>query len=40
MGWPLLLFVWVRIAGWSEVAARALPCFGGLLALAVGLPRR
>ena len=34
MGWPLLLFVWVRIAGWSEVAARALPCFGGLLALA------
>ena len=34
LGWPLMLSVWGRIAGWSEVAARALPCFGGLLALA------
>ncbi len=34
LGWPLLLSVWGRFAGWSEVAARALPCFGGLLALA------
>ena len=34
MGWPLLLSVWGRLAGWSEVAVRALPCFGGLLALA------
>ena len=34
LGWPLLLSVWGRLAGWSEVAARALPCFGGLLALA------
>ena len=25
MGWPLLLFVWVRIAGWSELATRVLP---------------
>ena len=34
LGWPLLFSVWGRLAGWSEVAARALPCFGGLLALA------
>ena len=34
LGWPLLLSVWGRLAGWSEVAARALPCFGGLLTLA------
>ncbi len=34
LGWPLLLSVWGRLAGWSEVAARALPLFGGLLALA------
>ena len=34
LGWPLLFSVWGRVAGWSEVAARALPLFGGLLALA------
>ena len=34
LGWPLLLSVWGRLAGWSEVAVRALSCFGGLLALA------
>ncbi len=34
LGWPLLLSVWGRLAGWSEVAVRALPCFSGLLALA------
>ena len=33
-GWPLLLSVWGRLAGWGEIAARALPLFGGLLALA------
>ena len=33
-GWPLLFSVWGRLAGWGEVAARALPLFGGLLALA------
>ena len=35
MGWPLLLFVWVRIAGWSELATRVLPLCAGLLAHAV-----
>ena len=35
LGWPLLLFVWVRLAGWSEVAARLLPLCAGLLAHAV-----
>ena len=34
LGWPLLLSVWGRLAGWSEVATRALPLFGGLLTLA------
>ena len=34
-GWPLLLFVWVRLAGWSEIAARVLPLCAGLLAHAV-----
>ena len=33
-GWPVLLSVWVRFNGWSEVAVRALPLFAGLLALA------
>ena len=33
-GWLLLLSVWGRLAGWGEIAARALPLFGGLLALA------
>ena len=35
MGWPLLLFVWVRIAGWSELATRVLPLCAGLLAHAM-----
>ena len=34
LGWPLLLSIWGRLAGWREVAARTLPLFGGLLALA------
>ncbi len=34
LGWPLLLSIWGHLAGWSEVAARALPLFGGLLTLA------
>ncbi len=34
LGWPVLLSVWVRFSGWSEVAVRALPLFAGLLALA------
>ena len=34
LGWPLLLSIWGRLAGWSEVGARMLPLFGGLLALA------
>ena len=34
LGWPMLLFVWGRIAGWSEVAIRALSLFAGLLSLA------
>ena len=34
-GWPLLLAVWGRIVGWSEPAVRALPCFAGLLTLAL-----
>ena len=33
-GWPLLLSVWGRFVGWSEVAVRALSLFFGLLALA------
>ena len=31
----MLLFIWGRIAGWSEVAVRALPFLAGLLAHAV-----
>ena len=34
LGWPMLLSVWGRIAGWSEFAVRALPLFAGMLALA------
>ena len=34
LGWPMLLSVWGRVAGWSEVAVRALPLFAGMLALA------
>ncbi len=33
-GWPLLLFIWGRLFGWSEVAVRALPLLAGVLALA------
>ena len=33
-GWPLLLSVWGRVVGWSEVAVRALPQLFGMLALA------
>ena len=33
-GWPVLLFVWGRIVGWSEVAIRSLSLFAGLLTLA------
>ena len=35
LGWPVLLFIWGRIAGWSEVAVRALSFLAGLLAHAV-----
>ena len=34
LGWPMLLSIWGRVAGWSEVAVRALPLFAGMLALA------
>ena len=34
LGWPMLLSVWGRVAGWSEVSVRALPFFFGMLALA------
>ncbi len=33
-GWSILLFVWGRIAGWSEPAIRSLSLFIGMLALA------
>ena len=33
-GWSILLFIWGRIAGWSEPAIRSLSLFAGLLALA------
>ena len=33
-GWSKLLFIWGRIAGWSEPAIRALSLFAGMLALA------
>ena len=33
-GWPMLLSVWTRLLGWSEVAVRALPFLAGILALA------
>ncbi len=33
-GWPLLLYFWGRIVGWSEIAVRSLPAFFGLLAIA------
>ena len=34
LGWPMLLSIWGRVAGWSEVAVRALTLFAGMLALA------
>ena len=33
-GWPVLLALWGRLAGWSEVAIRALALFAGSLAIA------
>ena len=35
LGWPFLVFVWGRIAGWSEPAIRLLPVLAGMLALAL-----
>ncbi len=34
LGWPMLLSVWGRVVGWSEVAVRALPFLAGMLTLA------
>ena len=34
-GWPLLLTAWSRLAGWSELAIRALPLYAGLLTFAL-----
>ncbi len=34
LGWPMLLSVWGRVAGWSEVSVRALPFLCGMLTLA------
>ena len=33
-GWSILLSIWGRVVGWSEVAIRALSLFAGLLTLA------
>ena len=38
LGWPMLLSVWGRVAGWSEVTVRALPFFSGLLDPRLGRP--
>ena len=35
LGWPMLLFLWVRVAGWSEVAVRTVPLLAGMLTLAM-----
>ncbi len=35
LGWPMLLSVWGRLAGWSEYAARVLPLFAGVLTIAL-----
>ncbi len=35
LGWPMLLFVWGRIAGWSEPAIRLISVLAGMLALAL-----
>ena len=35
LGWPFLVFVWGRLAGWSEPAIRLLPVLAGMLALAL-----
>lgn len=34
LGWPMLLSLWGRVVGWSEVAVRALPFLAGMLTLA------
>ncbi len=34
LGWPMLLFAWGRLVGWSELAVRTLSFFSGVLALA------
>ena len=34
LGWPMLLTIWGRLVGWSEIAVRAFPLFTGLLTLA------
>ena len=33
-GWPMLLAIWGRLVGWSELAVRALSLFFGMLTLA------
>ena len=33
-GWPILIAIWGRVVGWSEVAVRALSLFFGMLTLA------
>ena len=33
-GWPILIAIWGRFVGWSEVAVRALSLFFGMLTLA------
>lgn len=35
MGFPLVVWLWGRTAGWSELAARTLPFLAGLLAIAM-----
>ena len=35
LGWPLLLSLWGRLVGWSEVAVRTLPLLAGLLTIAL-----
>ena len=35
LGWPLLLSLWGRFVGWSEVAVRTLPLLAGLLTIAL-----
>lgn len=35
LGWPMLLSVWGRVAGWSEYAVRVVPLFAGVLTIAL-----